>query len=169
MIEESAEEESPVPAIRASEAPRCEVCGRQDRSLRDANYPWVASALFVTVRRSFAGRWCRTHRNLRLLLAGLITSSVGRLGIPWGVFYTPLALLHLARGGDPLKYRNACLLKDLARFWQPDFPRWALGCLEESLKGEATGSRRPGFRTRLRCGREWNPDLLAGSGQFPGR
>ncbi len=113
----------------------CSVCGRQDETLRDSIFPWVASALLVTTRRTFVGRWCGRHRRVQLGLAALITSTVGWLGVPWGVIHTPLTLIKLAGGGEDLSEENARLLKDLAHYKQRSGDKeGALACLEESLK-----------------------------------
>jgi len=113
----------------------CSVCGRQDETLRDSIFPWVASALLVTTRRAFVGRWCGRHRRVQLGLAALITSTVGWLGVPWGVIHTPLTLIKLAGGGEDLSEENAHLLKDLAHYKQRTGDKeGALACLEESLK-----------------------------------
>lgn len=116
-------------------APHCDVCGRQDETLREAFYPYVVSALLVTFRRAFAGRWCRRHRDLRLSLAGLITVTVGWLGFPWGLLQTPLTLIKLARGGARLDDSNVELLSDLAGHKLAEGkPKEAAACLEECLR-----------------------------------
>ncbi len=134
-LPESSPLENPVALPPSGHAPACEVCGRQDETLREALYPYVFSALIVTFRRGFAGRWCRRHRDLRLGLAGLITVTVGWLGIPWGLFYTPLALLKLARGGARLEDSNVELLTELAGHkLAAGTQREAAACLEECLR-----------------------------------
>jgi tetratricopeptide (TPR) repeat protein len=98
--------------------PACSVCGRQDETLRYVSYPYVVSIVVLTFRRSFSGLWCRRHRNLRLLAASLITALVGWLGFPFGLIFTPIALLKLVRGGDQilqLGEQNVELLDRLAR------------------------------------------------------
>lgn len=126
----------PAAALRpAGHAPACEACGRQDETLREVLYPYVVSALIVTFRRAYAGRWCRRHRDLRLGLAGLITVTLGWLGFPWGLFYTPLALIKLARGGAELEDSNVELLNDLAGHkLAAGKPKEAAACLEECLR-----------------------------------
>lgn len=95
--------------------PACEVCGRQDASLRVAIYPYVMSILFLTSRRAFAGVWCARHAFIRQLWASLITVTVGWWGIPFGFFFTPVALWRLARGGDQPASFNQQMLMTLAQ------------------------------------------------------
>jgi Tfp pilus assembly protein PilF len=139
--------DTPTLAPPSGRAPACDACGRSDETLREVLYPYVVSLLIFTFRRGFAGRWCRRHRDLRLGLASLITVTVGWLGIPWGLFYTPLALLHLARGGTRLEDSNVELLTDLAGHkLSAGKPKEAAACLEECLKYE----ERPKVVTSLR-------------------
>ena len=70
-------------------APACQQCGRQDETLRVVAYPYVVSIVVVTQRAAFSGIWCGTHRRQNLLKAGLLTSTLGWLGIPFGIIYTP--------------------------------------------------------------------------------
>ncbi len=92
----------------------CQVCGRQDESLRLVILPYVISLFVVTLRRAWVGVWCWRHRSIRQALAGLITASLGWVGIPWGFIYTPAALIKLARGGDQPPEENVELLLALA-------------------------------------------------------
>ena len=78
--------------------PACQVCGRQDETLRIVVFPYVVSLLFVTFRRAFGGLWCRRHALQWQTIASFITASVGWFGIPFGFFFTPVALLKLAGG-----------------------------------------------------------------------
>ncbi len=113
----------------------CQVCGRRDESLRWVAYPYVISFLVITYRRVFEGVWCARHRWPRLLLASVITSTLGWLGIPFGFIYTPIVLWSLARGGVRPVDRNRLLLKmmadDAAR--RGDLGR-AIRCLEAALE-----------------------------------
>ena len=95
--------------------PACEVCGRQDETLRLVAYPYVISLLVVTFRRNFAGLWCWRHRMIYLGLAGAITAALGWFGIPFGLLYTPVALWTLARGGELPVDANIDLMKRLTR------------------------------------------------------
>ncbi|MBN1311556.1 MAG: tetratricopeptide repeat protein [Anaerolineae bacterium] len=128
--------------------PACQVCGRQDDSLRVAVFPFVVSLVFVTFRRAFAGLWCAQHAGIRRLLATLITATVGWIGIPFGLLYTPMTLLTLARGGDQDKSINQKMLMDLARhkLQAGSEPQEAIRCLEAALEfGPA-----PAIETELR-------------------
>ena len=123
------------PSSAKSEAPACSVCGRQDETLRAVIYPYVFSLVVVTFRRAFAGLWCKKHRNLRLALASLITATIGWIGIPFGFFFTPVALFKLARGGDQPAELNADMLRALAeRKLQQGDEKAAVRCLEASLQ-----------------------------------
>jgi tetratricopeptide (TPR) repeat protein len=115
--------------------PACSVCGRQDETLRLISLPFVFSLIVVTFRRAMVGLWCLRHRNLRLVLAGSITSIFGWIGIPFGLIYTPIALLNLARGGNVPIEPNLHILKRLAehKLNQGDI-KGAVRCFEEVLK-----------------------------------
>ncbi|HUS83789.1 MAG TPA: hypothetical protein VMX56_01490, partial [Anaerolineales bacterium] len=93
--------------------PACEICGRQDETLRLVVLPYVVSLVVVTFRRAWTGLWCSRHRNERRVLAGLITALAGWIGIPWGFVYTPMALINLAKGGDQPLDENVHLLQQL--------------------------------------------------------
>ncbi len=130
----------PQPPVREKlappvQVPACSICGRQDATLRVVSYPYVFSVVVVTFRRAFSGLWCRQHRVLRQILAGLITSIFGWLGIPFGFLFTPVALITLARGGNQPAESNVQLLKDLAEHKQKqgDLPG-AIRCLEVGLR-----------------------------------
>ncbi len=103
------------PVLPPDMPPACEICGRQDETLRLVSYPYVISALVMTFRRNFAGLWCWRHRMLYLALASLITGALGWLGIPFGFIYTPAALYTLSRGGDMPRDANVDLLKRLTK------------------------------------------------------
>ena len=98
----------------AKTIPACEVCGRQDETLRAVTYPYVISLLFITFRRRFNGVWCKKHRNLRLFLATLITTTIGLLGVPFGLIFAPITLFKLARRGDQHHSLSLRILCDLA-------------------------------------------------------
>ena len=115
--------------------PACEICGRQDETLRLVVLPYVVSLLVVTFRRAWTGLWCSRHRNERRVLAGLITSLAGWAGIPWGFVYTPMALINLAKGGDQPAEDNVQLLQQLAEeSLKTGDPHIAIRILEEALK-----------------------------------
>ncbi|MBE9479729.1 MAG: tetratricopeptide repeat protein, partial [Chloroflexi bacterium] len=115
--------------------PACEICGRQDETLRLVILPYVVSLLVVTFRRAWTGVWCSRHRNERRVLAGLITALAGWVGIPWGFIYTPMALISLAKGGDQPADENARLLQQLAEdTLKTGDPQAAIRILEEALK-----------------------------------
>ena len=78
---------------------KCEICGRQDDTVRFVSYPFVFSFVVLTFQRAFTGCWCRIHRVQRWFAASFITSVFGWLGIPFGVALSPVRLLQLARGG----------------------------------------------------------------------
>jgi len=75
-----------VPSGAAEAAPvlyRCQVCGRQDETLRLVAYPYVFSLVVITIRRAFTGLWCRRHRLRYQELAGMISAVLGWFGIPY--------------------------------------------------------------------------------------
>jgi hypothetical protein len=141
--------------------PACSICGRQDETLRLVIYPYVISLIVVTFRRAFTGLWCRKHRIQRLGLAGLITSTIGWLGIPFGFLFTPLALYKLAKGGEQPADVNLGILRRLADHKQKggDF-QGARRCLEEALKFKEEGELREGL---IRLYRSY-PSTIRGSG-----
>jgi tetratricopeptide (TPR) repeat protein len=112
----------------------CQVCGRQDETLRQVVYPYVISVIIRTVQRAYAGTWCSRHRRLKYLQAFLITAICGWWGIPFGLLFTPVVLFQLARGGKMNPEANARLLEQLAeqKAAQGD-SEGAARCLEESL------------------------------------
>lgn len=113
---------------RIKSLPACDVCGRQDETLRLVSYPFVVSFLVVTSRRAFSGLWCRTHRLQKRGFASLITVVLGWFGIPFGIIFTPVALFKLVQGGDQPKDANRSLLRELAE--------------SKSQKGDAAGAAR---------------------------
>jgi tetratricopeptide (TPR) repeat protein len=96
-----------------SAAPGCQVCGRRDETLRLVSYPFTISVVILTFRRAFSGVWCARHRRLRHFLAILITSTIGWMGVPFGLLYAPFTLIQLAMGGQQPKDGNARLLRAL--------------------------------------------------------
>jgi tetratricopeptide (TPR) repeat protein len=115
--------------------PACEVCGRQDETLRLVILPYVISLLVVTFQRAWSGLFCARHRNERRILAGIITGVAGWIGIPWGFIYTPKALFDLAKGGIQPEDANIHLLQDLAKdSLETGDPHAAIRILEEALK-----------------------------------
>jgi tetratricopeptide (TPR) repeat protein len=123
------------PRETPSRPPACQVCGRQDETLRLVILPYVISLVVVTFRRAWVGIFCWRHRLLRQILAGLTTSTIGWLGIPWGFIYSPVALYKLARGGDQPAEDNARMLLELAEYKrQKGDPHAALAIAQEALK-----------------------------------
>ena len=119
----------------ASQIPdRCEVCGRQDETVRFVTYPYIFSFVLVTFQRAFSGCWCRFHRIQRWLAASFITSIFGWLGIPFGIVFTPFRLLQLARGGVLDKNINGRILRLIGeeKYHNGDL-RGAIRCFEASL------------------------------------
>ncbi len=116
-------------------APVCEVCQSQDETLRAVSYPLVFSVIFATFRRAFSGVFCARHQRRYHLLASLITSIAGWLGIPFGLFLTPLTLFKLARGGD-VNVEESLQILDLVADKQlrTGDIKGAIRCLEEYLK-----------------------------------
>lgn len=115
--------------------PSCIVCGRQDATLRAVTYPFSFSLVVVTFRRAFSGVWCARHRRRYLLLASLITASVGWFGIPFGLIYTPIILFILAKGGlldSPLNFQLLTALAERKLFLGDR--EGAIACLEQSLQ-----------------------------------
>jgi tetratricopeptide (TPR) repeat protein len=109
-------------------APGCQVCGCRNETLRLVSYPFAISVVILTFRRAFSGVWCARHRRLRHFLAILITSTIGWMGVPFGLLYAPLTLIQLATGGQQPKDANARLLRALGE--------------EKCREGDYEGARR---------------------------
>jgi tetratricopeptide (TPR) repeat protein len=122
--------ESPIADIEL----RCQVCGRQDETLRIVAFPYVVSLVFVTYRRAFSGIFCIRHRLRNQGLAGLISAAAGWFGIPFGFIYTPIALWKLAKGGEMPVEPNQAILRRLAEEkLQRGDRSGAIRCLEAAL------------------------------------
>ena len=113
---------------------KCEVCGRRDETVRFVVYPYVVSLIVVTFQRAFSGCWCRVHRLPRWLAATLISSIFGWFGFPFGLLFTPISLLQLARGGVEDKNINGRILRSIGeeKYRQGDL-QGAIRCFEASL------------------------------------
>ncbi len=112
----------------------CQKCGRHDETQRLVSYPYVYSLLLYTFHGEFRGRWCRFHRTLFLILAAFITSTLGFLGLP-GLYYAPITLIQLAKGGNLHKGNNAKQLRSLAEAKQQrGDSAGAVRCLEASMQ-----------------------------------
>jgi tetratricopeptide (TPR) repeat protein len=122
------------PQTPFSNALTCQKCGSHDPSVRQVIYPYVISIFALTFRHEFHGRWCWKHRTLYLLLAVLITGTIGLLGFPFGLIYAPVALYRMARGNVMHKASNLKLLRSLAESYQQrGFLEDARRCIENSL------------------------------------
>jgi len=93
----------------------CQVCDVQDETLRLISYPFVFSLVVITFRRMFQGVYCARHANRYFGLAVLITLSVGWLGIPFGLIFTPITLFNLFTADKRLRPANAKLLMEIAK------------------------------------------------------
>ena len=113
---------------------KCEICGRQDDTVRYVTYPFVFSFVVLTFQRAYTGCWCRTHRIQRWLAASFITSIFGWLGIPFGIILSPVRLLELARGGLQDNALNSRILHLIGeKKIQSGDSQGAIRCLETSL------------------------------------
>ncbi len=127
-------------------APVCEVCKTRDETLRAVSYPYVVSLLVMTFQHTFSGIFCAKHQRKYHLLASLITSTAGWLGIPFGFIMTPVTLFKLARGGLTNAAANIQLLSAVAekKLSEGD-AKSAIRCLEECIKLQDV----PEIRSRL--------------------
>ena len=113
---------------------KCEICGRQDDTVRFVTYPYVFSFVVVTFQRAFTGCWCRLHRIQRWFAASIITSIFGWLGIPFGIVLTPMRLLQLARGGFLENNVNGQILRTIGeQKLQNGDTQGAIRCFEASM------------------------------------
>ncbi len=115
--------------------PACQKCGRQDETLRLVVYPFIFSVVVITYRRALSGLWCKTHRTQNQMIASLISSIFGWIGIPSGLIFTPIVLIQLAKGGVQPVDANIKILATLAedKLKKGDTTA-AVRCLEECLK-----------------------------------
>lgn len=148
--------------------PSCQVCGRQDETLRAVSYPFIISVIFVTFWRAFSGLWCKRHRRRYLLLSSFISGSLGWLGIPYGIFSTPITLFKLARGGNVDPLLNFQMLNALAEHkLNSNDPHGAIRCYEESLRFQESPEA---HQKLLRLYQQYRPglqqDALAGLTPF---
>lgn len=113
----------------------CDVCKRQDESLRAVTYPFVISVVFMTFQRTFSGIYCAKHQRRYHILASWITSLLGWLGIPFGFILTPLTLLKLAGGGVIHVQESVYILNQVAdtKLRSGD-TTGAIRCLEQALR-----------------------------------
>ena len=117
------QEVPPIPAPRATalhqeysaEQISCQVCNGQDETLRLVSYPFVFSLVVITFRRMFHGVYCSRHANRYFFLAVLITLTVGWMGIPFGLIFTPITLFNLYTSDKRLRPANAKLLMEIAK------------------------------------------------------
>jgi len=93
----------------------CQVCNGQDETLRLVSYPFVFSLVIITFRRMFHGVYCSRHANRYFFLATLITLTVGWMGIPFGLIFTPITLINLFTSDKRLRPANAKLLLEIAK------------------------------------------------------
>ncbi|NTX04533.1 MULTISPECIES: hypothetical protein [Myxococcus] len=107
----------------------CEVCG--ESNARVVAPVWCVSMLVVTTR--WTGefhRLCGHHALLRALPATLCSALVGWWGIPWGMFWTPLALYqNVVEGGveeDPNQYDARVSADPLHGRWESYLPPMAM-------------------------------------------
>ena len=113
---------------------KCEICGRQDETVRYVTYPYVFSLVVVTFQRAFSGCWCRAHRIQKWLAASFVTLIFGWFGFPFGLLFTPVRLFQLARGGIQNDAANARLLTGIAEEKsRAGDVRAAIRCFEASL------------------------------------
>ena len=113
----------PIPVPRAgaftqeysAEQIACQICKGQDETLRLISYPFVFSLVIITFRRMFHGVYCSRHANRYFFLAALITMTVGWMGIPFGLIFTPITLVNLYTSDKRLRSANAKLLLEIAK------------------------------------------------------
>lgn len=121
--ERSRQEAPPIPTPRvgalheeySAEQISCQVCNGQDETLRLISYPFVFSLVIITFRRMFHGVYCSRHANRYFFLATLITMTVGWMGIPFGLIFTPVTLFNLYNSDKRLRPANAKLLLEIAK------------------------------------------------------
>ena len=112
----------------------CQVCGKQDETLRLVNYPYVFSLVIITLRRMFQGVYCSHHATKFFFLAGLITLTVGWFGIPFGIIFTPVTLYNLFLAEKRQRPANAKLLLEIAKTKQENGQtKEAAAFLQEAL------------------------------------
>ncbi len=133
----------------------CSVCGRADETVRFVEFPFVVGILVMTFRPVYRGVWCRRHRLREQLKAGLITSTVGWLGFPWGFIWSPWALYHIARGGlQPAEVNTRILAEIAEQKYRSGDARGAIQCLEAAFRLNPVDEIRERLRDLYRYSRE---------------
>jgi len=131
----SVEEEAP-PEVPHYE---CEICGRQDSSLRVTVFLWVVSLLYVTSKRGWGKILCSRCRIKYNLLWNLEVFIAGWWGFPYGPIYTIEALYKNSKGGIQPEENNASLLAVLAYdFYLQGRYNDAFDALQESQRFKPT-------------------------------
>jgi len=121
----------------------CQVCGSQDETLRLVSYPYVFSVIIITFRRVFQGVYCSRHANRYFFLAALITLTIGWMGIPFGILFTPITLFNLLRAEKGLRPANAKILLEIAKSkFEAGNPEEAAAYIKEALWLENTTQTR---------------------------
>lgn len=94
----------------------CQRCGRSDASLRFAQFPYVISLIFVSLRRGEGGLYCAHCRHTEMAVARLTTLLLGWWGFPWGPIYSLRAIFTPNDGIMDAKF-NAGYLRWLSGYF----------------------------------------------------
>jgi uncharacterized tellurite resistance protein B-like protein len=72
---------------------RCEGCNQEKDDVVIVDFQWVISIIFMSFRNPVIGAYCRRCRTIRGVGLSLVTATVGWWGFPWGLIYTPIAIV----------------------------------------------------------------------------
>ena len=72
---------------------RCDGCGQNKDSVAIAKFQWVISVVFLTYRNPVVGAYCTSCRVTRGIGLSLVSAAVGWLGFPFGLIWTPIAIV----------------------------------------------------------------------------
>ena len=72
---------------------RCEGCNQEKDDVAVVDFQWVISIIFMSFRNPVVGAYCKRCRVIRGIGLSLVSAVVGWWGFPWGLIYTPAAIV----------------------------------------------------------------------------
>jgi len=113
----------------------CDSCGCVSAQPRFIKYNWVFSLILASFRGGNSGVFCPSCASSRLFLNTLLTSTIGWLGFPWGIFWALEAIAINLGGGDRAPGANSYILaKQAGYFMQQGEMQIACALARDSIK-----------------------------------